>query len=285
MTTASTKKKSCFIVTPIGSDNSEIRRATDGLIESVLKPLLAELGYETHVAHEISVTGSITKQVVDHILNDDLVIANLTNLNPNVMYELAIRHCKGTPAVSIAENGTKLPFDIADERTIFYTNDMRGAVELGPALRRAIEATFDQEEPDNPVYRSAKAQVMLEAAKGDDLKGYLINAISEIQDSISSIQKSNLTLPPLPVLKPPTYKSRCDIVGTPNQIEESLTDIRKDGYKIISWSYQENVHDNSKNSRKKTTNNLDIYTEKYLPVDYLISVLIKNGISVISIQN
>ena len=111
-------RKSCFVVTPIGADNSETRRAADGLIKAVIKPILDELDIETYVAHEISDPGSITNQVIKHILEDDLVVANLTELNPNVMYELAVRHCAGRPFVVLAEKETRLPFDIAQERNL-----------------------------------------------------------------------------------------------------------------------------------------------------------------------
>lgn len=181
------KKKHCFIVTPIGGVVSDVRRATDGLISSVLKPVLTEQGYEVHVAHEISLTGSITRQVVQHLLEDDLVIANLTTLNPNVMYELAVRHCVGKPVVTIAENGTNLPFDIAEERTIFFENDMRGVVELISSLRQVIVANEEKPIVDNPVLRVREHKVLVESLEQGDANEILADRLDNIEELLVSL--------------------------------------------------------------------------------------------------
>jgi nucleoside 2-deoxyribosyltransferase len=95
--------KECFIITPIGGTGSDIRRETDGLIRSVLKPVLSEFDLNPVPAHEISETGSITRQIIKQLLESDLVIANLTGLNPNVMYEVGIRHCARKPMIVLAK--------------------------------------------------------------------------------------------------------------------------------------------------------------------------------------
>lgn len=191
--------RKCFIVTPIGSDASPTRRAADGLINAVMKPVLEKMGFETFVAHEIASPGSITRQVIEHIIYDDLVIANLSELNPNVMYELAVRHCVGLPIVVLAENGTRLPFDISDERTVFFQNDMYGAVDLVPRLEAAINAALMIGEPDNPVYRVTQSRVLRESVEPDDAQAFLIKKLDYIESFIGEVKLRGV-LPPSPPL-------------------------------------------------------------------------------------
>ena len=145
--------------------------------------------FEVIAPHEIDNPGSITAQVIKHLLNADLVIANLSELNPNVMYELAVRHAKRLPVVTVVQNGTILPFDIATERTIFFENDMSGVLELHSKLQKAVNEAMIEAEPDNPIYRVIKSQLIQEvaSAKNDDVQSYILNRLEEMSSQMNRI--------------------------------------------------------------------------------------------------
>ncbi|MGB5919491.1 hypothetical protein [Arcobacter sp.] len=209
------KKKKCFIVTPIGTDNSEVRRATDGLIDTVLEPLLNEKDFEVIVAHRIDSPGSITGQVIEHIINDELVIANLTTLNPNVMYELGVRHATRKPIISLAESGTNLPFDISDERTIFYKNDIAGVFDIKSKLSNMIDEAILDKEPDNPIYRVIKQNIMKKVHPNDDFQSYLVERLDEFERILkgkNKVKKDDFFVIELLLDKIPSFKEVESIV-------------------------------------------------------------------------
>lgn len=145
-------KKKCFIITPIGNENDSIRRHIEGIIDAAIMPVMKN-EYDILVAHRLFEMGSINKQVIELIYKSDLVIANLTGTNPNVMYELAFRHTLGLPVITIAQKGTNLPFDISTERTIFYTNDLQGAIDIQKELKRYLgQIDFDNGRSSGPIH-------------------------------------------------------------------------------------------------------------------------------------
>ncbi len=112
------QEKRCFIIAPIGKPYSEIRKRSDQLFKHVIRHVSKECGYTPIRADQISESGIITHQIIVHIVEDPLVIADLTGHNANVFYELALRHATRKPVIQIIEKGQQIPFDVAAMRTV-----------------------------------------------------------------------------------------------------------------------------------------------------------------------
>jgi hypothetical protein len=111
--------KRCFVISPIGADNSEVREHADDVFNYIIKPAL-EGEYHVHRGDHEKSPGKITEQMFSNILNDDLLVAVLTFKNPNVYYELAVAQSAGRPIILLNQKGHDIPFDIKDLRIIHY---------------------------------------------------------------------------------------------------------------------------------------------------------------------
>ena len=69
------------------------------------------------------------RQILRRLRDAELVVADLTGRNPNVFYELGIRHMIGKPAVQIIEDNEHIPFDVAQLRTIKINSRNRNSFE------------------------------------------------------------------------------------------------------------------------------------------------------------
>ncbi|MDR2687147.1 MAG: hypothetical protein LBB75_05285 [Oscillospiraceae bacterium] len=180
-------KKTCFIITPIGKPTDPIRRHIDGVVQGIKDAIGGE--FDVVVAHEMFEVGSINRQVMQLIYTSDLVITNLTNLNPNVMYELAFRHSVGRPAIVIAEAGTVLPFDVKDERAFEYINDYIGIKVLGEVLRNCIaNINFSDPTPRSPIHTMIVGfhfeQRVMATFKDVEAKEMMQTALENIESTI-----------------------------------------------------------------------------------------------------
>lgn len=262
-----TEQKKCFIITPIGGDNSETRRKANGLIDAVILPVLKELNIDGQAAHHIELSGNITKQVIVRIVNDDLVIANLSELNPNVMYELAIRHAKRRPVIVLAEKGTDLPFDIAQERALFYVNDMIGVEDLKPRLKSAIEKALEEENPDNPIYNAIEDSIMREVAikNSNDTERYILDKLEALDRKITNSNTQSFSKS---IDTQPAYLLAS--ISVDNYDLAKLV-IKERGFEISGGL---KLSDKSGTVRTKVVNSSDYHS--------LLQVLINNGVKVIS---
>lgn len=151
---AATEKRICFVISPIGDDGSPVRKRSDQLLKHIIKHVLetAPFNFDVTRADDIQKPGLISQQVIELAIDAPLVVADLTDYNPNVLYELAIRHAAHKPVIHMIRVGQKIPFDIADQRTIYYDTEIGPAEEARVKLAQQVEAVLDDPTAvDNPI--------------------------------------------------------------------------------------------------------------------------------------
>jgi hypothetical protein len=112
--------KSCFVISPIGQPGSEQREHVDAVFDYIVRPAAERSGYAAIRADHEARPGTITDQMYDRILGDDLLIGLLTFHNPNVFYEIAVAEAAARPLILLIESGHQIPFDIKDRRVFTY---------------------------------------------------------------------------------------------------------------------------------------------------------------------
>ncbi len=147
----------CFYISPIGEEGSEHRSHADLFLGSIVEPALEEFGLKVVRADKIGKPGMITAQVLEYILKSKLVIADLSFHNPNVFYELSLRHVCRLPTVQIIRRSDKIPFDLDQFRTIqvdttniftLVPNLQTYKAEIATQVRMALN---DPDSVDNPL--------------------------------------------------------------------------------------------------------------------------------------
>jgi hypothetical protein len=147
----------CFYVAPIGDTGSSLRKHSDLFLGSIIEPAVEPFKLDVIRADAIDKPGVITKQVIEYLLRSRLVIVDLSHHNPNVFYELAIRHMMRLPVVQIIRVADKVPFDINQMRTVTIDDsDIYSLVpkiesyrsEISTQIRRALD---DPDSVDNPI--------------------------------------------------------------------------------------------------------------------------------------
>lgn len=134
-------EKRCFVVSPIGGDGSETRKRADDVFDFIIQPIASHYGYRVERADRLSQPGIITIQILKHLIEDDLVVADLTDHNPNVFYELAFRHAFSKPVIQILQAGQTIPFDVAGQQTILVNfPELHSVEQCKREMARQIEA-------------------------------------------------------------------------------------------------------------------------------------------------
>jgi len=119
----------CFVLMPFGKKMDAGGRVTnfDSVYTKIIAPAVERAGLEPIRADEEKIGGTIHKPMFERLMLCHYAVADITGANPNVFYELGIRHAmRPRSTVIVFGEGTVLPFDIALVRGLAYKTDGAG---------------------------------------------------------------------------------------------------------------------------------------------------------------
>ena len=190
------QKKKVFVIMPFDPENLQLF--------DTIRTRLGERYEFSHAGVEDN-QQNILADIVSPIYEADIIIADLTGLNPNVMYELGVAHSLSKKTIMITRDDlSRLPFDIKQYRTIGYSTHFAEFEKLIQNLEKNINGAIDRTvEYGNPVsdFLHKKQTTVLSLAAGntsaqDDLseeKGFL-DFLADIETDSESMTSALVSL-------------------------------------------------------------------------------------------
>jgi len=144
-----TEKKNCFVIMPFSSTKTCSEDEWDEIFMNVIKPAVEKSRFNYNCCRANIHFGSIIEDILDNLNRSELVIADITDRNPNVLYELGVRHTLGGAAIVIAQNIDDVPFDL--KPYIVKTYGWKTQTERNQFKKKIKEAIKFLEENPNKV--------------------------------------------------------------------------------------------------------------------------------------
>lgn len=172
-------EKICFIVTAIGESGTPTRERADNVYKYLIAPVCEDLGYKPVRVDHVNAVDNINATIINYLKTAPMVIADMTDHNPNAFYELGFRQALELPLVPIIKVGERLPFDVMTTRTVFYDTDVSKIEESKENLKSKIQSFKNFEMPESRIERNLTL---------DDLNDNLTKKLNKILNLLEKQQ-------------------------------------------------------------------------------------------------
>jgi tetratricopeptide (TPR) repeat protein len=185
-----TMDKICFVIMPYGGSDESAKKRYTGIYQSIIAPAAARAGFRAKRSDLESSPGNIAHDIINELASASMVIADLSSANPNVFFELGIRHAfRKSGTVHIINKEHSIPFDVKNYRAIEYSTEL---ADISTAIDQIYDAIQKREESpersDNPVHDAIADLPINILAAGDHA---LREQIKQLQIRIDKLDDMN----------------------------------------------------------------------------------------------
>lgn len=183
------KQKLCFVLMPFSDRLKDV-------YDEAIRPACLKAGFDSLRVDELKGAFNINRKIIENIFSSDAIIADLTEWNPNVFYEMGVAHAIDNKTIMIAQRGGKLPFDVSGYNCVMYDHTEAG---LGELKSNITEFLLDFDEwckyPTNPVQEFKPQNAFVSQNVLRALREELIEQqakVSKLQKELNESHSSNI---------------------------------------------------------------------------------------------
>lgn len=280
-------KKRCFVIMPFSETKGHhTAEYWTRHFSSYLKPLIEEVeGLEAFRSEPLR--GNIATQIITDLTNSEIVLADLTDHNPNVLWELGVRQSYKHGTITIAEVGTVIPFHFSHKALLFYNGDHLNNKDFEDKLKTSLRDCIEHpNEPDSPVLETLGGRGTLYSIIHSEENQRKLTALNLEMDWN---EKAILTVfehcTKNALLRSENKKDQCQMLSTLLKFSASeflyinrYLDADEELYSAL-WDYFEAI--TAVNRHLEDWNKRDEYNERWLdrnkePVTSIVEIMKKN---------
>lgn len=139
------EQERCFVIMPISDQRDYPKGHFTKVYNQIFKPAIIAAGYEPFRVDEDKISNPIINKIFDAVQNCPMALCDLSNRNPNVLYELGLCQAYDKPVVLVQDEKTPRIFDVSGINTVQYSSErlFENVMEAREKITDALISTRD----------------------------------------------------------------------------------------------------------------------------------------------
>lgn len=195
--TETTLGRTCFVIMPFSATETFTEDKWTLVFEELIKPSVEDADYDCR--RSAATRGNLIKEIIQDLDTSWVVLADLTDQNPNVFYELGVRHALKNRTILVAQNRSDIPFDLRSYANHVYDPETEeGRQEFADRIKTLLQdVDRDPHRADNPVSDFLKSPIRQESSprpafQQNDIEG----RVDALEKAIQALVGDRTVSPP-----------------------------------------------------------------------------------------
>ena len=218
------EQERCFVIMPISDQGDYPKGHFTKVYNQIFKPAIIAAGYEPFRVDEDKINNPIINKIFDAVQNCPMALCDLSNRNPNVLYELGLRQAYDKPVVLVQDEKTPRIFDVSGINTVQYSSErlFENVMEAREKITDALISTRDGKV--NSIVKIVQAESAsmktVEVSQEDRMEVMLSGIMSEIKEIRNATDKNSY----LKNYETTVYPEKLTFIGDTNNLKKLILD-------------------------------------------------------------